>query len=126
MAFGWNTLWSSRQSIDVADVLVRTLSTSQLVAEVDEPVEPGDSGAGEGGGAEGDEESGAGFGGGGVVAVRCGDGPGDAADEHGEDGGDEDERQEGADHVVEGGVVAEGAEVGVDVHGYQLPTGRVR
>lgn len=57
-----------------------------------------------------------------MVAVRCGDGSGDAGDKHGEDGGDEDERKQGADHRLESGVVAQGAEVGVDVHGYQLPS----
>ena len=43
-----NTPWASRQAIDVADVLSKTLSASQLVAEVDKPVEPGDAGAGVG------------------------------------------------------------------------------
>ena len=33
----WNTPWASRQAIDVADVLSKTLSASQLVAEVNEP-----------------------------------------------------------------------------------------
>lgn len=42
-----NTPWASRQAIDVADVRSKTLSASQLVTEVDEP---GDAGAGAGGG----------------------------------------------------------------------------
>lgn len=43
-------------------------------------------------------------------------------DKHGENGGDKDEREQSADHRLDGGVVAEGAEVGVDVHEYQLPS----
>lgn len=43
--------------------------------------------------------------------------PGDVADNHDEDGGDKDEGEDSADHGLEGGVVAEGSEVGVDVHG---------
>lgn len=47
MAFVWNRPWASRQAIDVADVLSKTLSVSQVVTEVDEP---GDAGARAGGG----------------------------------------------------------------------------
>lgn len=45
VAFVWNTPWASRQAIDVADLLSKTLSASRLVAEVDEL---GDAGAGAG------------------------------------------------------------------------------
>lgn len=72
---------------------------------------------------EGGEEPGVRFGSSGVVAVGGSDRPCNAGgDKHGENGGDKDEREQSADHRLDGGVVAEGAEVGVDVHEYQLPS----
>ncbi len=84
---------SPKSTIQCRGSGVTTVFAVQLVAEVDEL---GDAGASERSLAEGDEEPGAGFGGGGVVAVRCGDGPGDVGDERDKDGGEEDEHEQGA------------------------------
>lgn len=89
---------------------------SELLAEVEEPVHPGDAASGEDGGTDGDEDSDSSLAGGGVVAVgRC-DGPDDRRDDQHEDGDDQDERQERADHGAEVSDTAEPVEVGEDTH----------
>ena len=87
-----------------------------MLAEVEEPVHPGDAGSGEDGGTEGYEDSGSAFAGGGVVAVGGRDGPDDRGDDQHEDGDDEDEGQERADDGAEVSDAAEAVEVGKHVH----------
>src|SRR5699024_2344432 len=101
----------------------RQVRRSESGAEVEEPVDPGDAGAGEDGCAYGGPGAEQGFGGHGVVVVGGRGGPSDRADDQHEHRDDEDEGQYRADRVGEVADVADGVEVREDGHGRSAPGG---
>ncbi len=90
--------------------------SSELFAEVDEPVDPGDSGPGEDRGAQGDEDACAGFRGHVGVPGAAGDGPDAGGDDDHEDRDDQDDGEGGADDRLEVADAAQAVEVGEHVH----------
>src|SRR5699024_3693346 len=88
----------------------------ELLAQVDEPVQPGHPTTGQDCGTEGDEDTGAGLPSRAVVAIGGGDGPDVGADDQHQYRGDKHERQQRTDHRAQATNSTEPVEVWEDVH----------